>query len=165
VNTFAKLGIGLLLILSITAVTLVLQIMGIGKEKLIMPDVTIQSLNGKPLTLSDLEAKARVIHIFSTNRHELGLLSQALKSAKYQNIDYLFIAVQSNEESVIQDALQFGISQDLIFLDDNAEVASALGYASLPNSLFINSQNTLLKNRASIDRPENLESDLKSILK
>ena len=107
--------------------------------------------------------EARVILSFDTNHHELYLLFRALNYANYRYIDYRFLAVGSPPDttrSLIEDS---GIPEDLVYFDPDAEAASALLYVCLPGTLFLNTENVLIKNRSSMVRPEFLESDLNSI--
>ena len=113
---FTRLGIAAIVIAGIIIASAVLQSLNIGKEKRPLPNIQLQTLDGALSNLSNLPQAARVIHIFDSDHHELALLARALNSANYNDIDYRFLAVQTDALIANQLAEDFGIPKHLVYL-------------------------------------------------
>jgi cytochrome c biogenesis protein CcmG, thiol:disulfide interchange protein DsbE len=107
------------------------------------PDFTLQSLDGKTVTLSKLKGSAVLVNLWATwclpCRAEMPAIEKMVK--EYQDQGLVVLAVNMTYQDDAAAVLPFAQAHSLTFpilLDPNGLVGSAYQLRSLPSSYFIN---------------------------
>ena len=103
------------------------------------PDFTLQTVDGRMVSLSDFRGKAVVVNFWATwcppCRSEMPDLQQTY-SERADDVVVLAIDVQEAREPVRRFVEQYGLTFPIL-LDTNGDVTQSFGIQSLPTSFFI----------------------------
>ena len=120
-------------------VVLLLVACGESKAK---PELVLQDIQGKQVSLQQLQGKPVVINMWATwcapCRREMPVLQQAQKS--HPNIQFVLLN-QGEKAPVVSAYLQKNqIQMPYIWLDETMQSRSVLPYQGLPSTYFLNQQ-------------------------
>ena len=106
------------------------------------PELVLQDLQGKQVSLRQLQGKPVVINMWATwctpCRREMPVLQQAQKS--HPNIQFVLLN-QGEKAPVVSAYLQKNqIQMPYIWLDETMQSRSVLPYQGLPSTYFLNQQ-------------------------
>ena len=106
------------------------------------PELVLQDLQGKQVSLQQLQGKPVVINMWATwctpCRREMPVLQQAQKS--HPNIQFVLLN-QGEKAPVVSAYLQKNqIQMPYIWLDETMQSRSVLPYQGLPSTYFLNQQ-------------------------
>ena len=106
------------------------------------PELVLQDLQGKQVSLQQLQGKPIVINMWATwcapCRREMPVLQQAQKS--HPNIQFVLLN-QGEKAPVVSAYLQKNqIQMPYIWLDETMQSRSVLPYQGLPSTYFLNQQ-------------------------
>ncbi|MEK7214279.1 MAG: TlpA disulfide reductase family protein [Chloroflexota bacterium] len=106
------------------------------------PEFTLQSLGGKPVSLSDYRGKTVLVNFWATwcppCRSEMPDMQRVAQDHP-DDLVVLAVDLQEAPEPVASFAKQFGLSFPIL-LDTKGDVSQAFGVQSLPSSFFIDPQ-------------------------
>jgi thiol-disulfide isomerase/thioredoxin len=114
-----------------------------------LPEMSLQSLAGVPVALSQFEGKPTVINLWATwcppCRREMPVLLQA--QAERPDVNFVFL----NQGETASRVQEFLAAQRLplrnVLLDPRGEAGIRLGHRALPTTLFFDSRGQLLATR------------------
>ena len=117
------------------------------KEKT-APDFTLETLDGKQVSLSALKGKVVMIDFWSSwcppCRAEAPELVKAYKEYQGQGVEFIGIAIWDDKGQVQKFANQFGI-QYIVGLDEKGKIAIDYAVRGIPEKYFIDRNGTLVK--------------------
>ncbi|MSQ27190.1 MAG: TlpA family protein disulfide reductase [Dehalococcoidia bacterium] len=106
------------------------------------PEFTLQSLEGKPVSLSDYRGKTVLVNFWATwcppCRSEMPDM-QRLAQDHPDDLVVLAVDLQEAPDPIASFAKQFGLTFPIL-LDTRGDVSQAFGVQSLPSSFFIDPQ-------------------------
>lgn len=109
-------------------------------EGALPPDFTLSTLDGKPVTLSQLRGKVVLVNFWATwcppCRQEMPALVAAYKQFAGPNVAFVAVNLQENPVTVAAFAEQYGVTFP-IALDAGGKVTEQYSIIPLPTSFFI----------------------------
>lgn len=110
-----------------------------------LPDLSLRSLDGEPVSLHQLRGKPLVINLWASWCPPCRREMPVLQAAQRNNPDYTFVFVNQGEGQ--QEVLRFlqhqGIELDNLLLDSGARLGQSVSSLSLPTTLFYDTEGTL----------------------
>ncbi len=112
----------------------------------VVPDFTLQSLDGEPFRLSETDGKIRLIDFWATwcapCREEVPMLNDL--QADYGDQGLLILAITDEETEVVRDFVQeYGV--EYLNLIGTGEIAEAYGVLGLPAAYLVDAEGRLVK--------------------
>ena len=134
-------------------------------EEARLPSLSLQSLDGRAVSLTDFQGKPTVVNLWATwcppCRHEMPVLQQA--QAKHPEFNFVFI----NQGEVAQKVSGYLDGQRLglrnVLLDAKLEAGASLGYRMLPSTLFFDAKGRLVSTRIGALSPATLAQQLDAL--
>ena len=129
------------------------------------PELVLQDLQGKQVSLQQLQGKPIVINMWATwcapCRREMPVLQQAQKS--HPNIQFVLLN-QGEKAPVVSAYLQKNqIQMPYIWLDETMQSRSVLPYQGLPSTYFLNQQGEVVAHSLGELTPDQLQQYLQQI--
>ena len=129
------------------------------------PELVLQDLQGKQVSLQQLQGKPVVINMWATwctpCRREMPVLQQAQKS--HPNIQFVLLN-QGEKAPVVSAYLQKNqIQMPYIWLDETMQSRSVLPYQGLPSTYFLNQQGEVVAHSLGELTPVQLQQYLQQI--
>ena len=137
---------------------------GCGESKP-KPELALQDIQGKQVSLQQLQGKPAVINMWATwcapCRREMPLLQQAQKN----HPEVQFVLVNQGEKApAVADYLQKNqVDVAHIWLDETMQARSALPYQGLPSTYFLNKKGEIVAHSLGEIKHEQLEQYLQQI--
>ena len=137
---------------------------GCGESKP-KPELALQDIQGKQVSLQQLQGKPAVINMWATwcapCRREMPLLQQAQKN----HPEVQFVLVNQGEKAPAVTAYlqknQVGVAH--VWLDEAMQARSALPYQGLPSTYFLNKKGEIVAHSLGEIKHEQLEQYLQQI--
>ena len=129
------------------------------------PELVLQDLQGKQVSLQQLQGKPVVINMWATwctpCRREMPVLQQAQKS--HPNIQFVLLN-QGEKAPVVTAYLQKNqVDVPHVWLDETMQARSTLPYQGLPNTYFLNKKGEIVAHSLGEIKHEQLEQYLQQI--
>ena len=129
------------------------------------PELVLQDIQGKQVSLQQLQGKPVVVNIWATwcapCRREMPLLQQAQKN----HPEVQFVLVNQGEKAPAVTAYlqknQVGVAH--VWLDEAMQARSALPYQGLPSTYFLNKKGEIVAHSLGEIKHEQLEQYLQQI--
>ena len=137
---------------------------GCGESKP-KPELALQDMHGKQVSLQQLQGKPAVINMWATwcapCRREMPLLQQAQKN----HPEVQFVLVNQGEKApAVADYLQKNqVDVAHVWLDETMQARSALPYQGLPSTYFLNKKGEIVAHSLGEIKHEQLEQYLQQI--
>ena len=137
---------------------------GCGESKP-KPELALQDIQGKQVSLQQLQGKPAVINMWATwcapCRREMPLLQQAQKN----HPEVQFVLVNQGEKApAVADYLQKNqVDVAHVWLDETMQARSALPYQGLPSTYFLNKKGEIVAHSLGEIKHEQLEQYLQQV--
>lgn len=118
----------------------------LGPPKAVVDDVTMATLTGDSMAISDFHGKPTVINLWASWCPPCRREMPALQEGQNLNPDIHFVFANQGEEAAIVDAYltQEGLVLDNVLLDKLGKLASGTQSRGLPTTLFLDAQGRLV---------------------
>lgn len=107
------------------------------------PDFSLQTLEGKTVTLQSFAGKPLVINFWATwcgpCFYEHAILKEARETYEKEGIKFLGVVYQDQKENVIQFLKELG-EPFLVLLDPKSQMAISYGVGGVPETFFVDAQ-------------------------
>jgi thiol-disulfide isomerase/thioredoxin len=114
-----------------------------------LPPLTLSSLEGRPVSLTDFAGKPTVVNLWATWCPPCRREMPALQQAQAANPDVNFVFVNQGEESptIVAFLDRHGLALRNVLVDPQSSAGAALGHGALPTTLFFDAQGRLAGTR------------------
>lgn len=111
-----------------------------------VPDVTLTSLEGQPVSISHFQGKPAVINLWATWCPPCRREMPALQQGQHENPDihFVFANQRENVDIIATYLTQEGLSLDNVLLDQNGQLTDGIDSRGLPTTLFLDPQGRLV---------------------
>lgn len=137
---------------------------GVG---MVVPDVTLQDLGGRPVTLSSFRGRAVLVNFWATwcvpCRAEMPEIQSAYHAHEQEGLVVLGINLQEDAQEVQAFQQELGITFPLL-LDQNGDTTRLFRLTGLPTSFFIDRQGVIRDIQVGAMSRATLDSKLARIL-
>lgn len=116
-----------------------------GSTTEVLPSITLQRLEGPPVTLTDFKGKPILLNAWATwcgpCRREMPLLVEAAR--KNPAVHFVFLNISDGPEAVKAFEKELGLKIPNVVLDPEAKLSDPLRIQGLPVTLFYDSEGRL----------------------
>lgn len=129
-----------------------------------LPQVTLQALEGPPVSLADADGRPTVVNLWATwcgpCRSEMPLLAQAAQ--EHRDVRFIFANQGETPERIEAFMRREALQLTWVVLDENGAVARHFGTVGVPVTLFFRADGSLADHHTGEITPEQLRAKLAS---
>jgi thiol-disulfide isomerase/thioredoxin len=137
-------------------------------EKIKAPDFELPNLKGENVRLSSLQGKTIVLNFFTTwckfCKVEMPGFIEVSKEYKDKNVEFLFIDVQEDKETVEKFLKERNYDNINVVLDVLGEVAAEYGVRGYPTTLILDKEGNVAISHVGLMEKEILKDALEEVI-